>query len=114
MRREATGSRIRAARIENGLKPIDVAHALGVSSSSINKWELGRQPVAPDILARLAPILGVDAGYLAGGERPGQANPGTGRRLLEILANAQEQVAAAAGVPRGRVELVLTFRGGRR
>ena len=104
------GSRIRQARIASGLKPADLAQAVGLSTSAINHWELGRQRVAPEMLSLLAPLLGVGADYLATGVRDGEPSLSTGACLLKILSEAQERLSAAAGLAPGRVELVLTFR----
>ncbi len=60
------GGRIRARREKLGLKQVDIANALQVSSQAVSKWERGEN--APDItlLPSLAKLLDVSTDFLLG------------------------------------------------
>lgn len=59
------GDRVRALRIDKGLTIAVVAQALGMSTSYVSEVERGRRnPWSPDVVRRLATVLGADAGDL--------------------------------------------------
>ena len=60
---EGVGARIVAARETKRWSQLDLALALGVSPSTIYRWEKGRLPSVADLM-RLADILGLDVGEL--------------------------------------------------
>lgn len=64
--RTLTGSRVRERRQALGLKQAEVAAAAGVSASYLNLIEHNRRRIAPDLLQRLARVMGVDPGLLEG------------------------------------------------
>ena len=63
---EDLGSRIRQRRERLGLKQIDLANALQITTQAVSKWERGEN--APDVvtLGPLAHLLGVSVDFLLG------------------------------------------------
>lgn len=112
MNKSVVGRRIRQVRIAKGMKPAELAHAVSVSPSSINQWELGRQPVSQPMLVRLAHVLAVTPRYLETGYDDDRSTLTVGDKLVQILADAQARLVEASGMSPGQVELVLTFRQG--
>lgn len=51
------GQAIKAARKTTGLKQTELAEYLGVSVSSVRKWEQGRVRPAPEAIERLCLLL---------------------------------------------------------
>ena len=85
-----TGTRLRERRLALGLRQSDLAERAGISGSYLNLIEHNRRRIAPELLARLAEVLGVDISAFEGG---------AGGALIEELR------AAAAGVPTAGAEL---------
>ncbi len=85
-----TGTRLRERRLALGLRQADLAGQAGISPSYLNLIEHGRRKVTPEVLARLAAALGLEAKVLA---------EGAGQALAEDLRTA------AAGWPAAAVEL---------
>ncbi len=84
------GTRLRERRQAAGLRQAEVAERAGISSSYLNLIEHNRRKVTPDVLVRLAEVLGVERQSLA---------TGAGSDLVEDLR------AAAAGLPAAGAEL---------
>lgn len=63
-----TGTRLRERRLAAGLRQADVAEAAGISASYLNLIEHNRRKVSPELLDRLAGILGLDRAALTGGK----------------------------------------------
>ncbi len=61
-----TGARLRERRLAAGLRQADLAGRAGISASYLNLIEHSRRNVTPDVLARLAGALGVEAEALTG------------------------------------------------
>lgn len=55
------GMRLRQARIRLGLTQTDLATAAGISFQQIQKYERGDNRIAISTLARLRPVLGIEA-----------------------------------------------------
>lgn len=53
-RRISLGEKIKHARIERGLRQVDLAKLVGVSAQSISAFESGRIPPAPEYLELIA------------------------------------------------------------
>ncbi len=85
-----TGTRLRERRLALGLRQADLSRQAGISPSYLNLIEHNRRKVTPEVLARLAAALGLEAEALAGG---------AGQALAEDLR------AAAAGLPGAAAEL---------
>lgn len=62
-----TGTRLRERRLAAGLRQADVADQAGISASYLNLIEHNRRKVQPQLLDRLAEVLGLDRAALAGG-----------------------------------------------
>lgn len=60
------GSRIRQRREASGLTTEEVAVALGRSAFTVAGWELGRCTPPPNVLIRLAALLGTTTSDLRG------------------------------------------------
>lgn len=60
----ATGALVRAARLDRGLKQMDLARAAGISPSYLNLIEHGRRPIGGALLRRLAGALGTEPSSL--------------------------------------------------
>lgn len=84
------GTLVRERRLALGLKQAQVALAAGISPSYLNLLEHNRRRTGPDVLARLAEVLGADVATLA---------EGAGSALLDDIR------AAAAMVPGAGAEL---------
>ncbi len=84
-----TGTRLRERRLALGLRQSDLAERAGISGSYLNLIEHNRRRIAPELLARLAEVLGVDISAFEGG---------AGGGLIEELR------AAAAGAPKAGAE----------
>lgn len=53
-----TGRRIAKAREEAGLRQVDLAQAVGVSETAVQKWESGENEPRTRNLMRIAEVLG--------------------------------------------------------
>ena len=62
-----TGTRVRDRRLALGLRQADLAQTVGISASYLNLIEHNRRRIAPELLARLAAGLGVEATALEEG-----------------------------------------------
>ncbi|MEY3306896.1 MAG: hypothetical protein RLZZ413_934, partial [Pseudomonadota bacterium] len=62
-----TGGRVRERRLALGQRQADVARAAGISASYLNLIEHNRRRISPEVLARLADVLGTDSAALAQG-----------------------------------------------
>jgi transcriptional regulator with XRE-family HTH domain len=67
---EEFGRRLAAARARAGLKPKQLAAALGSSVEKVNRWERGElvRPPSKGDLRLLADLLDQDAGWLLSGD----------------------------------------------
>lgn len=61
-----TGARLRERRLALGLRQADLAQQAGISASYLNLIEHSRRNVTPEVLARLAAALGVEAAAMTG------------------------------------------------
>jgi transcriptional regulator with XRE-family HTH domain len=68
-------SRIRAARLGQGLTQEQLARTVGVTRSAVAQWETGRAGQVGDNLVRIARALGTSAAYLLSGEQNAGAAP---------------------------------------
>lgn len=82
-----TGSRVRERRFVLGLRQSDLARSAGISASYLNLIEHNRRRIGPEVLARLAGALGVDADALAEGADGAMA------------ADLRDAAAVATGAP---------------
>lgn len=69
--RGAIGRRMREARLRiPGLKPRDVARAIGVPNTRVHLWEAGRSNPPLELLIPIARVLQVSLEWLVTGEEP--------------------------------------------
>jgi transcriptional regulator with XRE-family HTH domain len=64
---KAIGERIRAARKALNMNQTEVAVAVGVTSTTVARWELGHASPYLEHIVKIANLLGVDARTLAFG-----------------------------------------------
>ncbi|MGR3436608.1 MAG: short-chain fatty acyl-CoA regulator family protein [Shimia sp.] len=64
-----TGARLRARRLDLGLRQVEVARGAGISASYLALIESGRRRIGGRVLLRLAQVLGTDAAALTGAGR---------------------------------------------
>lgn len=64
--RQILGERIHLARRRAGLSQVELAARAGISPTTLNRVELGRQKLYAETLVTLAQILGVSVDYLVG------------------------------------------------
>ncbi len=69
--------RIRQARISAGLTQTDLAGRLGVTQSTVNRWEGGRHDPSREMANRISEALGVTMQWLELGEGAPESAPGT-------------------------------------
>ncbi|MEO3766106.1 short-chain fatty acyl-CoA regulator family protein [Streptomyces sp. B8F3] len=72
--RPATGkvyahAKLRRLRRERGMNQVDMARALGISTSYANQIEQGRRPLTVPVLLRIAEVFGVDAEFFSQAEQ---------------------------------------------
>lgn len=87
--RALTGSRIRARRLDLGMRQTDLARACGISASYLNLIEHNRRRIGGKLLVDIARTLNVDVSALS---------QGADEVLLRELQSAAESVAEADAV----------------
>lgn len=85
------GSRIRARRLDLGIRQADLAQDVGISPSYLNLIEHNRRRIGGRLLTQMAEKLGVDASQLAQGARSG---------LIETLLTAAARTSQKAETER--------------
>jgi transcriptional regulator with XRE-family HTH domain len=109
---------LRRLRQLKALSLRDVAKSIGVSTTSVYCWEMGRMRPTAANLAKLAKVLNVaEAEIVLGGEAAGSAGgePSAGldiqaEKLLtlgEIIEVARGQIASFAGIGPEKVKITL-------
>ena len=58
-------NRFKLARLEKGLRQLDVARAAGIGEGYVSRIETGRVDPGPDLVQRIAIALNVDPAYFA-------------------------------------------------
>ena len=66
--RKNFGERLKELRIEKGLSCRQLAQEIGVSGSSIVRWENEQNDILAELLLKLADFFGVSIDYLLGRE----------------------------------------------
>ena len=97
------GSRARERRLALGLRQAQVAQAAGISASYLNLIEHNRRRIGPEVLARLAEVLGVPVAGLAEGAE--------GTLLEDLRAAAAEDGAAAEDRAAAELDRIEDFAG---
>lgn len=117
-KRQLFAKRLRELRKSKGLTQKEVGRCLNVTEAAVGMWEQARRLPDPEVLSRLAGILGVSIDYLLGNDpQPGPSTPSWWYRdtpptdvekvISERLRSArkrkgltQEEVARILGVTR--------------
>ena len=86
-----TGSRIRARRLDLGLRQIDLARSCGISASYLNLIEHNRRRIGGKLLVDIARALGLEVSALS---------QGADEALIEELRNAAESAGLAEAADR--------------
>ncbi|AEN13784.1 MULTISPECIES: short-chain fatty acyl-CoA regulator family protein [unclassified Streptomyces] len=58
-------AKLRRLRREHGMNQVDMARALGISTSYANQIEQSRRPLTASVLLRIAEVFGVDAAFFS-------------------------------------------------
>ncbi|NNN32036.1 DUF2083 domain-containing protein [Streptomyces sp. S3(2020)] len=58
-------AKLRRLRREHGMNQVDMAHALGISTSYANQLEQSQRPLTASVLLRIAEVFGVDAEFFS-------------------------------------------------
>ena len=58
-------NRFKLARLEKGLRQIDIARAAGIGEGYVSRIETGRVEPGPDLVRRIAQALHIDPDYFA-------------------------------------------------
>jgi transcriptional regulator with XRE-family HTH domain len=110
---KAFGRRVASAREWIGLKPKELAAALGRSAESVNAIERGDRKDPPDklLLTALAEALKVEAPWLLSGTQPPWtvASPTSAQAFVDSLAGIRVQLAAIDNFMR-ELEVALAAR----
>ncbi|MGW4954556.1 helix-turn-helix domain-containing protein [Streptomyces parvulus] len=99
------GARLRAARVTRGFRTQrEFASALGCARSTVSMWEASKATPRPDMLARVAELLAVDAWDLLEPQRPSLRGLRTlaGLRAVDVAWGLGVQKSSYCDVERGR------------
>jgi transcriptional regulator with XRE-family HTH domain len=88
--RTAFGERLFQARSKAGLSQAQVANKLGITQQSFAGWERRETALKPDLLARLADVLGVTVEHLLGTAEPPKRGSGPAGKLRQIFERASK------------------------
>ncbi|NEA50994.1 helix-turn-helix transcriptional regulator, partial [Streptomyces sp. SID10815] len=61
-------AKLRRLRREHGMNQVDMARALGISTSYANQIEQSQRPLTASVLLRIAEVFGVDAEFFSEAE----------------------------------------------
>ena len=89
MRKAFMGVRLRRLREERKLKQVDLANALGISSSYLNQLEQNQRPLTVPVLLKINSVFGVDVQLFSEDEEA---------RLITELRDALSDSAEAISV----------------
>lgn len=103
---ESIAERIKAARAAANLTQTDLATELGVTQSTVNRWESGRHDPSRDVTSRIATATGVSTAWLElGGKSGGPADHGASAaggvdpRFSRVMRSVDNTTLAFQGVP---------------
>lgn len=101
------GARIRLQRIMRGLTQTDLAHRVGISFQSVQKYERGENRVSASRLHEFAQALGVGEQYFF----DGLTSDGSATRAMALSANEgrelQRQLAAVLAIEDRRLRSLI-------
>lgn len=95
MNNKEIGKRIKQAREQNGLTLQAVADRVGVAASTVQRYEAGSiEKIKLPVLHAIADVLGIEEGWLDGGEAAAPADnvaqTGEERKLLLLCRRANQ------------------------
>ena len=117
---QTISDRIRQSRIDAGLTQTELAGKLGVTQSTVNRWEGGRHDPSRETSLRIADILGVPAEWIELGERGQGAGYDGGsphknpheddypQLFAHLRRNTDNPVIAYQGVPGSNSQMAAT------
>lgn len=108
--RQVFGKRVASLREERELTQVQLGKKVGVTGTCVWNWEGGNTFPRPAALNRLAQALGTTVEFLSSGKDSRlmeQGESAAHRPLADIIMEARETVARAAGVPVNKVRVVL-------
>ncbi|MCI0408803.1 MAG: helix-turn-helix transcriptional regulator [Acidobacteria bacterium] len=79
------GLRIRAVRLEQGIKQKELARKIGISQGALTNFELGRRKISLDWLTRIARALETPISYFLGDLDPSASLGSVGPRERRLL-----------------------------
>ena len=97
---EGFSARLQRLRKQRGLTLAQIALALEVSKPTVWAWEQGRARPVESRIEALANVLGVTRAELLPAVRDGH-------ELRDLLAQARERIAAAAGASPARIRILI-------
>jgi transcriptional regulator with XRE-family HTH domain len=99
--------KFRIARGERDMGINQLARVLGVSTTSVSKWQSGKSKPKPAMLIRIASALDVEPGYL---DETFDVNRGhiQARVVADVLADARRELSGIMGLPESQIRLELT------
>jgi transcriptional regulator with XRE-family HTH domain len=109
--KQAFAKRVASLREERELTQVELGKMVGVTGTCVWNWEGGNTFPRQGAMTKLAHALGTSADYLSSGKGPSSTAKPDGsastRLLADIIMEARQSVATAAGVPVNKVRVVL-------
>lgn len=110
-------ARIVGARTKIGMSKSGLAREVGVSPTCVWNWEEGNTEPRPENLSALSRALKVSVDYLRSGAASAPSSKGTRavalpestQSLVNLIAEAKEKIATAAGLPIDKVRIALDY-----
>lgn len=106
------GSRIAELREQKGQTLMQLAQRVGVSDTCIWNWERGNTKPRHDSLTRLVAGLETTRAYLLRGELAPDVQEASNKEkqsLAELIRDARDNIAAAAGISVSQVKVTLHY-----
>lgn len=97
--------RLRQLRKKKDVGQKEVGALLGVSESSIGKYEAGHRTPDPTALLKLAHYFGVSTDYLLGNDKDSLGNRKQPKELLEILEQEEYTLNGKLATPEDKARL---------
>lgn len=110
MRPQPISKRIKDLREKRGLTRSQLAKRVGVTFAGVYNWEEEDRQPRMDTLTRLAEVLGVTTHFLMTGSEEGAHEEPVKKRkntVDSVLEQAQQDFAAAMGLPAERVRVTV-------
>ena len=111
-KKQMFSKRVVDLREQRELSQAELARRVGVTQTCVWNWESGNTYPRPAAMNRLAQVLATSAGQLGGSEAhtsPNVDERAAGSSLPEIILEARQRVAVAAGVAVSNVRVLLDY-----